>query len=120
MEKGVVINGRTIGIAVGLVALMSATFGGVAYVVRQDFRTTQIQTDHGEFRTKVENDFIALRVEMRHADDALALAQKESDRRTEQSYEKILQKFDALTAEVTKLTIALGNVQYKQDNGAAK
>lgn len=105
-----------IGAVVGLVALLSTMVGSVGYVVRQDFRTSQIEVAQRNFETEVESGINILRGEMRAADSALAAAQKEADRRTEQVYEKILQKVDALTAEVTKLTIALGNLQYKQDN----
>ncbi|MBN9550490.1 MAG: hypothetical protein J0H31_16845, partial [Alphaproteobacteria bacterium] len=39
-----------------------------------------------------------------------------SNQQNRQDFKLILDKVEAMTGEITKLTIAVGNVQYKQDN----
>lgn len=103
--RGVVVNGKVISTVVGLLTIVAMTIGAVSYVTYQTFEIAQVQEDVVELKAIVKNDVTELRVQMETA-----------DRRTHENYQMILDKFDALTTEVTKLTIALGNIQYKQDN----
>lgn len=103
--KGVVINGKVISAVVGCVAIVTALFSGIGYVTYQGFELTQAKEDISKLETKVDTQVAKLSAQI-----------EASNQQSRQDFKMILDKVDALTGEVTKLTIAVGNVQYKQDN----
>lgn len=92
--RGILITPKFISATVGLATLLGLLIGGIVYVVKQDFRIEQVATQMANLESRIDREL----------------------EKTDAKYEKILQKVDQLTSEITKLTIALRNVQYKQDN----
>lgn len=103
--KGVVINGKVISAIVGAFTIVAMLFSAVAYVTYQAFELDQAKKDIIKVDTKLDAAVAALHTQLEAA-----------SQQTRQDYKMILDKVDALTGEVTKLTIAVGNVQYKQDS----
>ncbi|RWI74793.1 MAG: hypothetical protein E5V72_01000 [Mesorhizobium sp.] len=107
--KGIVINGKVISALVGVFTLAAMLFSGVGYVTYQGFELNQAKADITELEAKVDNNVAELRLQI-----------ETSDKEVRENYKMILDRFDKLTGEVTKLTIAVGNVQYKQENTQAQ
>ncbi|RWH49601.1 MAG: hypothetical protein EOR25_10780 [Mesorhizobium sp.] len=107
--KGIVINGKVISALVGVFSLAAMLFSGVGYVTYQGFELNQAKSDITDLEAKVDNNVAELRLQI-----------ETSDKEVRENYKMILDRFDKLTGEVTKLTIAVGNVQYKQENTQAQ
>ncbi|MBN7759797.1 hypothetical protein JYP52_01495 [Nitratireductor aquibiodomus] len=86
-SEGFHIDGKKISAAVGVVTLFLAMVSGVGFIIRQDYRISTLETQV----VKLEDN-------------------------QQKSYDNILLRIDDLTTKITELTIALGNVQYKQEN----
>ncbi|MER8983987.1 hypothetical protein NKK48_01640 [Mesorhizobium sp. C386A] len=107
--KGVVINGKTISAAVGVFAIVSMLFGAVSYVTYQSFELAQAKSDIVKLDIKVDTAVAKLQAQL-----------EASNQQSRQDTKMILDKVEAMTGEMTKLTIAVSNVQYKQDNTPSK
>ncbi|RUU75709.1 hypothetical protein [Mesorhizobium sp. M7A.F.Ca.MR.362.00.0.0] len=107
--KGVVINGKVISAIVGCVSIIGVLFSAVGYVTYQGFELTQAKEDITKLDAKMDTAVAKLQAQI-----------EASNQQTRQDYKMILDKVEAMTGEMTKLTIAVGNVQYKQDNTPQK
>jgi len=103
-RDGFNVNGKSISALVGVVTLFIALCTGVAYVVGQSFTVNHLDKRVTQIEAKQAADIATLRAEM-----------KESDLQTRRTYENILTKVELLAGEITKLTIALGTIEYRQE-----
>ncbi|TPL42631.1 MULTISPECIES: spore coat protein [unclassified Mesorhizobium] len=107
--KGVVVNGKVISAIVGCISIIGVLFSSVGYVTYQGFELTQAKEDLAKLETKVDTQVAKLQAQL-----------EASNQQSRQDFKQILDQVQNLTGEVTKLTIAVGNVQYKQDNTPPK
>lgn len=94
------VDGNTLSTVVSALTIVGLLVGAIVTVLRQRFRIDRLEerldelhVDHAEMREDI----------------------KAANKVTQQNYEKILAKFDALTTEITKLTISLNNLEFKHE-----